>query len=185
MTAPWLSSTIALIQFTISIPRLMLRIPIATMMMSFPTLRHGTASDPALPRSKALVPTWRQDAATSRELRTFSVIENFTGFLVRSILMVRSITWLIGFPPWCEAMYCIRPRRSLSSANLKQVAKPRGRRGSAPGPTDRTDLEPQMGHKGNVEASPGTCYEVTWHIPDANCGGSKGRPRYCCYPVSL
>jgi hypothetical protein len=115
MTAPRLSFTAPPIQFTMSTLRLMLRIPMAMMMMmmSFPTLRHGTASDPALPRSKALVPTWRQDAATSRELRTFSVIEIFTGFLVRNILMVRSITWWIGFQPWCEAVYCTRPTRSL------------------------------------------------------------------------
>ena len=136
MTSRRLSITTPLIQSTISTPRLMLRIPIATMMMSFPTLRHGTALDLALPRSKALVPAWRQDAAMLRELRTFFVIENFTRFLVRNILMVRFITWWIGFRPWCEAVYCTRPRRSLSSANLKQVAKPRGRRRSASGPTE-------------------------------------------------
>jgi hypothetical protein len=183
MNAPRFSFMALPIWFTISTPRLMRRIlMMLMMMMSFPTLCHGTASDPALPQSKALVLTWRQDATTSRELRMFSVIENFMGFLVRNILMVRSITWWIGFQCWCEAVYCTRLRHSLLSANLKQVAKPRGRRGSAP---DRTDLEPQMGHKGNVKAGPGSCYEVTWHIPDANCGGSKGRPRDFCCPVSF
>jgi hypothetical protein len=72
-------------------------------------------------------------------------------------------------------VYYTRLRRSLLLANLKQVTKPREKRESIPGASDRTDLEPQMGHKGNVKAGPGIYNKVAWHIPDANCGALKGR----------
>jgi hypothetical protein len=67
----------------------------AVVLMSFGTLRYGTASNPALLRSKALVSTWRQDPGTLRELRTFTVTENFTRFWERNISMVRSITCVV------------------------------------------------------------------------------------------
>ncbi|CAM6031710.1 unnamed protein product [Sphagnum compactum] len=77
-------------------------------------LRHGIASEQALPQSRALrTPETAQGHATSRRLKTPTVNGNFTTLLARSILMAR----------WDTAEKAAKAARKAAEAGVMSCTK--------------------------------------------------------------